>query len=78
MRFRGRTLLVDVHRDESGRQATSQATTYRLLVGDPTETSHHGTPVHLEVGHEVTLPVPPPPSVEAVSQPFGRAPQGYG
>ena len=78
MMFRGRTLVVDMHREEKGRPASAEATTYRLLVGDPTETSHHGTPVHLEVGHDVTLPVPPPPSVDPVSQPFGKAPQRYG
>ncbi|PVG84798.1 family 65 glycosyl hydrolase [Nocardioides gansuensis] len=74
MMFNRRTLIVDVHRDESDR-AAAQAATYRLLAGDPVETSHHGTPVTLKVDDEVTLPVPPPPIVDPVTQPFGRTPQ---
>jgi alpha,alpha-trehalose phosphorylase len=71
--FSGRTLVVDIHRD--GPDATAEAATYRLLVGDPLDTMHHGTPVSLRVGSEVTFPVPSPPSVDPVTQPFGRAPR---
>ena len=71
--FSGRTLVVDIHRD--GPDATAEAATYRLLVGDPMETMHHGTPVSLRVGSEVTFPVPSSPSVDPVTQPFGRAPR---
>jgi alpha,alpha-trehalose phosphorylase len=68
MTVRGTTLLVDVH----GEPAEA---TYRLLAGDTFETSHHGTPVRLESGHDVTLPVPAPPEVDPVRQPAGRAPR---
>jgi alpha,alpha-trehalose phosphorylase len=71
--FGGSTLMVDVHRRES--DAAAEAATYRLLVGEPVQTSHHGVPVRLDVGQEVTLPVPPAPSVDPVTQPIGRAPQ---
>ncbi|MFL6133905.1 MAG: glycoside hydrolase family 65 protein [Nocardioidaceae bacterium] len=71
--FNDRTLMVDVHRSQS--DAAAEAVTYRLLVGDPVETSHHGTPVRLVVDRDVTLSVPPPPSVDPVTQPPGRAPQ---
>jgi alpha,alpha-trehalose phosphorylase len=73
--FRGRTLLVDVHRvpDDESVEAT-----YRLLDGDPLESSHHGTAVRFEAGRDVTLPVPPPPAVTPVSQPAGRAPRHCG
>jgi alpha,alpha-trehalose phosphorylase len=74
MMFNQRTLMVDIHRDQTG-GAAAQAATYRLLAGDPLETSHHGTPVTLKVDDEVTLPVPPPRIVDQVTQPFGRAPQ---
>ena len=66
--------MVDIHRDETDRSAP-QAATYRLLAGDPVKTSHHGTHVTLKVDDEVTLPVPPPPIVDRVTQPFGRAPE---
>jgi alpha,alpha-trehalose phosphorylase len=71
--FRGRTLLVEVHRDPGGESAAEA--TYRLLDGEPLDSSHHGTPVRFEVGHEVVLPVPPVPPVEPVTQPAGRAPR---
>ncbi|HEX6148472.1 glycoside hydrolase family 65 protein [Nocardioides sp.] len=77
MMVRDRTLEVDVHRvDDTGDpgETTTAAATYRLLSGDPFETSHHGRPVRFEAGVPVTLPVPPPPSVEKVSQPEGRPP----
>ena len=74
MTFQGRTLLVDVHRDRTSGDEASETATYRLLAGEPYETSHHGTPVVLAVGDDVTLPVPPPPRVDPVTQPFGRAP----
>jgi alpha,alpha-trehalose phosphorylase len=74
--FRGRTLLVDVHRAGAGQDPGVQAVTYRLLAGDPLVTSHHGSALRLEVGPDVTLPIPPPPTVDPVAQPAGRAPYG--
>jgi alpha,alpha-trehalose phosphorylase len=75
MMFNGRTLVVDIHRDQAGADGGAEAATYRLLVGDPLETSHHGTPVLLEVDDEVTLPVPSRPRTDPVTQPVGRAPR---
>ncbi|MFC7359860.1 glycoside hydrolase family 65 protein [Nocardioides astragali] len=75
MTFQGRTLLVDVHRDRTDGDVADAAATYRLLGGDPLDTSHHGTPVVLAVGDDVTLPLPSPPNVDPVTQPFGKAPQ---
>ena len=73
--FTGRTLLVDVRRDRAGGDQEVEAATYSLLEGDPFETSHHGTPLELAAGEDVTLPVPSPPRVDPVTQPFGRAPR---
>jgi alpha,alpha-trehalose phosphorylase len=74
MTFQGRTLLVDIHRDPASGDEATETATYRLLAGEPYETSHHGEPVALATGEDATLPVPPPPMVEPVTQPFGRAP----
>ena len=70
MKFQGRTLPVDVQRDGD---RGDEATTYRLLAGEHCETSHHGEPVAVAVGDDVRLRVPPPPRVDRVAQPFGRA-----
>ncbi len=75
MTVQGSTFLVDVRRDRAGAGVGAQAATYRLLAGVPFETSHHGEPVRLDAGHDVTLPVPPAPQVEPVVQPAGRAPR---
>ncbi|MGH3347022.1 MAG: glycoside hydrolase family 65 protein [Nocardioides sp.] len=75
MTLRSRTLEVDVHRVENGGNPMAEAATYRLLAGDPIETSHHGRSLRLEVDRDVTLPVPPAPPVEPVTQPAGRAPR---
>lgn len=78
MSFLGRTVMVDVRRDgDSGGTSikeVSEKATYRLLAGDPYETAHHGTAVLLAIGNDATLPVPPPPIVDPVAQPLGRAP----
>jgi alpha,alpha-trehalose phosphorylase len=75
MNFRSRTLLVDVHRQGSANDDGAQAVTYRLLAGDPLETTHHGSPVHLEAARDVTVQVPDLPAPDPVTQPSGRAPQ---
>jgi alpha,alpha-trehalose phosphorylase len=75
MTFLNRTFLVDIHREPAADHAGAEVATYRLLAGDPFETSHHGTSVRLEVDDGVTLPVPAPPNVEPVAQPAGRAPE---
>jgi alpha,alpha-trehalose phosphorylase len=75
MTYQGCTLLVDVHRDVAGGEARADATTYRLLAGGPLDTTHHGTPVRLEAGEAVTLPVPAAPTVDPVTQPAGREPR---
>ncbi|WP_461021725.1 glycoside hydrolase family 65 protein [Thalassiella azotivora] len=62
---------VDVHRTQGREQAT-----YTLVEGEKATTSHHGEPVDLLPDQPVTLPVPDPPRVEPVSQPYGRAPNG--
>jgi alpha,alpha-trehalose phosphorylase len=78
LRFRvmlkGRTLEVAVSRDDDGSGA-SESATYRLLAGDPFDTSHHGKALRLSPDAPVTLPVPPPPQVAPVTQPRGRAPR---
>jgi alpha,alpha-trehalose phosphorylase len=73
--FAGRTLQVETCREDGDTGDTGESASYRLVSGDPLEVSHHQTPVNLEVGKDVTLPVPPPPSVIPVTRPHGRSPQ---
>jgi alpha,alpha-trehalose phosphorylase len=68
------TLLLDIHRDGSDATRGATVASYRLLAGESFETRHHGTPVQLGQGDRLTLPIPPPPAVEPVTQPAGRAP----
>jgi alpha,alpha-trehalose phosphorylase len=75
MNFQDRTLQVNIHRDQAADPAGPEVATYQLLAGDAFETSHHGKPVRIEVGDDVTLPIPPPPDVPPVTQPAGRAPR---
>lgn len=66
LNFRGRLLHVSIDRDNA---------TYRLLAGDPLETSHHGKSITVSVSEPVTLPIPPAPTPAAVTQPAGRGPK---
>jgi alpha,alpha-trehalose phosphorylase len=61
--FRGRCLRVEIRPGEA---------TYQLLHGEPLPTSHHGQRVVVTTDEPLTLPVPPVPVVEPVSQPAGR------
>ena len=70
MTVRRSTFSVDIHRDADG----TESATYTLLAGDDFETTHHGYDVRV-TAEGVTLPVPPAPEVEPVSQPHGRAPR---
>ena len=74
MSFQARTLVVDVHRDQSVADMGPQSATYRLLAGEPVETSHHGVPLRLQLDEDVTLPLPEAPLVDPPIQPAGRAP----
>jgi alpha,alpha-trehalose phosphorylase len=65
--YRGRCLHVAV---------TPESATYRLLYGDPLETSHHGDPVTVSADAPVTLPIPPLTAPEPVTHPIGRTPKG--
>ncbi|MGC0144067.1 glycoside hydrolase family 65 protein [Pseudactinotalea sp. Z1732] len=71
MTFAGRVIQLDTRRNGS---SSPEETTYELLEGPAMRTWHHGEKVRLEAGRPVTLPVPPPPRVEPVRQPFGREP----
>ncbi|HEY2724814.1 MAG TPA: glycosyl hydrolase family 65 protein [Pseudonocardiaceae bacterium] len=48
--------------------------TYRLISGDPVETSHHGKQITIKPGQPLTLPIPPVPHLPTPSQPPGREP----
>jgi alpha,alpha-trehalose phosphorylase len=63
--YRGRCLSVTV---------TPEEATYRLAEGEPLDIRHHGRQVTIE-DKDVTLEIPPPPKVEPVHQPAGRAPR---
>jgi alpha,alpha-trehalose phosphorylase len=67
LRYRGRTLRVEVH---------SQSATYSLLSGDPLDVLHYLDTVTVgdkEVSLDIPANVPPPPP----TQPYGRVPQPH-
>jgi alpha,alpha-trehalose phosphorylase len=47
--------------------------TYRLLAGEPFDTTHHGEAITIEA-EPVTMPIPALPPRPPVTQPIGRAP----
>jgi alpha,alpha-trehalose phosphorylase len=63
--YRGRRLTVAV---------TPGQATYRLEDGEPLEIRHHGKQVTVG-SEELTLEIPPPPTVEPVRQPAGCEPR---
>ena len=63
--WQGRQLRVSITADEAE---------YRLVGGPPMRLRHHGEPLAL-ADAPVVRPVPPPPFVDPVEQPHGRAPQ---
>jgi alpha,alpha-trehalose phosphorylase len=63
--YQGRKLTVTVERDRA---------IYRLVDGDPLDIRHHGRQVRID-HDDVVLDVPPPPRIEPVQQPAGRAPR---
>ncbi|WP_346623600.1 glycosyl hydrolase family 65 protein [Blastococcus montanus] len=63
--YRGRRLTVSVEPTKA---------TYRLVDGDPLEIGHHGRRVLVDHA-DVVLDIPPPPRVDPVRQPSGRAPR---
>jgi alpha,alpha-trehalose phosphorylase len=65
MQVRGRTLRVEVTKDEA---------TYRVAGGDPIDVAHHGQDVVVAEGSPVTLPIPPLEEPPTPSQPPGREP----
>ena len=65
MTFAGSQLCVRIRRDEA---------TYHLFRGEPLRTAHHGEPLTLTAGQQVTLPIPPAPRHPVPGQPPGRAP----
>ncbi|MBA2553447.1 MAG: glycoside hydrolase family 65 protein [Geodermatophilaceae bacterium] len=64
--FRGRSLRVEVGQSEAQ---------YVLAGGEPLVISHHGEEITVAVDAPVTRKIPPPPDVEPVHQPPGKAPQ---
>jgi alpha,alpha-trehalose phosphorylase len=64
MRYRGRIVLVSVHR---------QSATYTLLAGDPLEITHHGEPATISE-KELTMDIPPSVPLPPPTQPPGRVP----
>ena len=71
MMFAGRVLQLDTRRNGSD---SPEETTYELLDGPEMHTWHHGQKIRLVPGDPVTVPVPPAPEVEPVTQPANRAP----
>jgi alpha,alpha-trehalose phosphorylase len=69
MYVRGTRLSVEIGRESA---------TYRIVSGGPLRTAHHGEPIEVEAGHELTMPIPPPPQREAPVQPKGRRPAHRG
>jgi alpha,alpha-trehalose phosphorylase len=65
MMWRGRRLLIDVRHGQAR---------YSVLEGETIELCHHGQPVTVESGKPATLPIPPAPAPEPVTQPAGREP----
>jgi alpha,alpha-trehalose phosphorylase len=63
--WQGRQLRVSI---------TAESAEYRLVSGPPMRLRHHGEPLAL-ADAPVSRPLPEPPYVEPVEQPFGRAPQ---
>ncbi|MEO6091205.1 MAG: glycosyl hydrolase family 65 protein [Umezawaea sp.] len=69
MYVRGTRLSVEIGRESA---------TYRIVSGGPLRTAHHGEPIEVEAGHDLTVPIPPPPQREAPVQPKGRRPAHRG
>jgi alpha,alpha-trehalose phosphorylase len=65
LNWHGRQLRVEIHQDEAE---------YRLVGGPPMRLSHHGEQVAL-ADAPVVRPIPAAEPVDAVEQPFGRAPR---
>ena len=63
--WQGRQLRVSITADEAE---------YRLVSGPPMRLRHHGEPLAL-ADAPVVRPLPEPPLVDPVEQPYGRAPQ---
>jgi alpha,alpha-trehalose phosphorylase len=65
LRWQGRQVRVTITQDE---------VEYRLVSGPPMRLRHHGEPVALAEDPQVR-PLPSPPTVDPVEQPYGRAPR---
>lgn len=63
--FQSRCLRVEIHPDTA---------TYRLLHGDPYQTTHHAETITVTTDTDVKRVIPPPPRLGPVRQPTGRAP----
>jgi alpha,alpha-trehalose phosphorylase len=63
--WQGRQLRVTI---------TTDTAEYRLISGPPMRLRHHGEQLAL-AADPVSRPVPAPPFVDPVEQPYGRAPQ---
>lgn len=82
MRFAGRVIDVEIRRAEGrspaapdGRLAIEegeQVVTYHLAAGEALKTRHHGEPVELKPGEDLTLEVPALARPAPVTQPAGR------
>jgi alpha,alpha-trehalose phosphorylase len=65
LNYQGRCLVVTV---------TPTTATYRLQEGEPLDVRHHGRRITVDAD-DVEVPIPPPPEVEPVRQPAGKAPR---
>ncbi|HXV91843.1 MAG TPA: glycosyl hydrolase family 65 protein, partial [Pseudonocardia sp.] len=65
LRWQGRQLRVQITQDDAE---------YQLVDGPPMRLRHHGEPIAL-ADAPVRCPVPEPPLVEPIEQPYGRAPR---
>jgi len=65
---------IPVRRKHIRVDIAAEAATYTLESGPAVTITHHGEDVTLHSGKPVTRPLPPPPAVSPVSQPYGRAP----
>ncbi|HEX6347380.1 glycoside hydrolase family 65 protein [Umezawaea sp.] len=69
MLVRGTRLSVEIGRASA---------TYRIVSGGPFRTEHHGEPIVVEAGADVTLPIPAAPRRDEPRQPHGRQPAHRG
>jgi alpha,alpha-trehalose phosphorylase len=63
-----------VHRTRVQVEIDRDTARYRLISGTALSTSHHGTPIVVEPGPGLSLPIPECPRLPRPTQPVGREP----